>query len=98
MIIAGLLSAAGLLFLLFKFGIRRVINHDILFDVLITFFLMFVLAGTYAGMMAALIGGLMVSVVLFVLKRTMYREKLAVVKTQSFPFRTITWVTVPPGK
>ena len=40
MILAGALSAAGLLFLLFKFGIRRVINFDIPIDIGMTTLLM----------------------------------------------------------
>ena len=70
MFTAGLIAAAGLLFLLFKFGIRRVITYDIFFDVAITAILMVSLAGTFSGMMAALFGGLLVSIVLFVRKRT----------------------------
>ena len=33
MITAGLLSAAGLLFLIFKFGVRRAISFDIPLDI-----------------------------------------------------------------
>jgi len=92
MILAGLIAAAGMLFLLFKFGVRKVITYDILFDVLITFFLIIVFAGTFSGMMAALLGGLVVSVVLFVMKRTMRHEKLSLVKVKKFPYRRWMWV------
>lgn len=92
MILAGLIAAAGMLFLLFKFGVRKVITYDIFFDVLITFFLMIVLAGTFSGMMAALLGGLVVSVVLFIMKRTMRHEKLSLVKVKKFPYRRWMWV------
>ena len=76
MIIAGLISAAGLLFLLFKFGVRRVIAYDIPIDILTTSLLMFLFAGTFGGMMAAMVGGLAVSIILYVLKATMTREQL----------------------
>ena len=92
MILAGLIAAAGMLFLLFKFGVRKVITYDTLFDVLITFFLIIVFAGTFSGMMAALLGGLVVSVVLFVMKRTMRHEKLSLVKVKKFPYRRWMWV------
>ena len=75
MIIAGLISAAGLLFLLFKFG---------------------VFAGTFGGMMAAMVGGLAVSIILYVLKATMTREQLMLVKTKKFPYRTLRWIEVEP--
>ena len=98
MITAGIVSALGLLFLIFKFGIRKVINYDILIDILVTALLMYALAGTYSGMMAALVGGLIVSVTLFILKKTMYREQLRLVRISKFPYRKIDWVLVPPSK
>tara|TARA_R100001163_G_C5032120_1_gene172046 strand:- start:604 stop:888 length:285 start_codon:yes stop_codon:yes gene_type:complete len=92
MITAGLVAAAGMLFLLFKFGVRKVINYDIFFDVVITAVLMIALAGTFSGMMAALFGGLVVSVVLFIMKRTMRHQKLELIKTKKFPYRRWMWV------
>ena len=95
MIETGLIAAAGMLFLLFKFGVRKVIHYDILFDVLITALLMYALAGTYGGMKAAHTGGLIVSIVLFIMKRTPPgRQKLSVVRVSKFPYRKIKWVTV----
>ena len=92
MITAGLVAAAGMLFLLFKFGVRKVINYDIFFDIVITAVLMIALAGTFSGMMAALFGGLIVSVVLFIMKRTMRHQKLELIKTKKFPYRRWMWV------
>lgn len=96
MIAAGLLSAAGLLFLIFKFGIRRVIAYDIPIDIVVTAFLIYAFAGTYSGMFAAMVGGLVVSVTLFVMKRTMRREVLQIVKIGRFPYRSYRWITVKP--
>lgn len=102
--IAGLLSALGLLFLIFKFGIRRVVSYDIPIDVAVTGFLMWAFAGTYSGMMAAMIGGLVVSIVLYVLKRTIVREVLVfetrnvqIAKKLSVPIPTYQWITVNPA-
>ena len=36
MLLAGLIGAAGMLFLCFKFGVRRIISYDIFFDVAIS--------------------------------------------------------------
>ena len=96
MIIAGFLSAVGLLFLIFKFGVRRVIAYDIPIDILTTSLLMFLFAGTFGGMMAAMVGGLAVSIILYVLKATMTREQLMLVKTKKFPYRTLRWIEVEP--
>lgn len=97
MILAGLLTACAFLILFYKLGMRKILQYDIVIDVAVTFFLMWIFAGTFAGMMAAIIGGLFVSVILVALKRTMPREKLGVVKTKSFPYRKVGWVTINPG-
>ena len=96
MILAGLLNACAFLILLYKLNLKRVLQYDLFVDVLVTFFLMWIFAGTFAGMMAAIIGGLFVSIVLVMLKKTMPRQKLGVVKTKSFPYRKIGWVTINP--
>ena len=96
MILAGLLSAAAFLILMYKIGMKRLLSYDLVIDVLITFALMWLFAGTFAGMMAAIIGGLFVSVVLVVLKKTTPREKLGIIKTKTFPYRKIGWTTVWP--
>ena len=96
MIFAGLLSAAGLLFLLYKFGVRRIIAYDIPIDIAVTGFLMYAFAGTYSGMFAAMVGGLIVSITLYIMKRTMRREELKFVKTSTFPYRAMRWIGVQP--
>ena len=77
MIFTGLLSAAGLLFLIFKFGVRRIITYDIPIDIAVTALLMYLFAGTYSGMMAAIIGGLFISVVLIIAKQFVSYKKLS---------------------
>ena len=96
MVLAGTISALGLLFLLFKFGIRRVITFEIPIDIGFTALLMFLFAGTFGGMMAAMVGGLIISVTLFVMKSTMTREELTWTKTKSFPYRKLRWLEVDP--
>jgi membrane protein CcdC involved in cytochrome C biogenesis len=96
MLIAGTLSAAGILFLVFKFGVRRVIAFDIPIDIVSTGFLMFMFAGTFSGMLTAMIAGLIISITLFVMKQTMTREVLSVVKTKKFPYRRFMWVDINP--
>lgn len=98
----GIIGAAGLLFLSFKLGVRKVINYDIFFDVLITGILMFSLAGTVSGMTGALIGGLIVSAILYTMKRTMIREQLTVVQepttihNETINVPKLKWVRVRP--
>jgi hypothetical protein len=96
MILAGLISSLGLLFLLFKFGPRRIISYDIPIDIAATVLLMVLFAGTFSGMMAAMFGGLIISVTLFAMRQTMIREQLSLVKVKKFPYRAWRWVEVDP--
>jgi len=76
MLLAGLLTALGMLFLLYKVGFKRVLAYDVVVDIVATLGLMSIFAGTYSGMMAAIVGGLFISVILIVAKRFVSYEKL----------------------
>ena len=80
MLTIGILSALGLLLLALKIGGRKVIGMDIVFDIAITITLMIMFAGTFSGMAAAMIGGLFVTILLFIMKKTMVHETLTVEK------------------
>lgn len=97
MILAGTIAALGLLFLLFKFGVRKIIAYDISLDIAATVLLMILFAGTFSGMMAAMLGGLIISVTLFAMKQTMTREELHLVKVKKFPYRAWRWIEVEPN-
>ena len=90
MLLCGMLAACGILFLLAKLNIKRVLYFDVVVDVVATVALLVMFAGTFAGMMAGVIGGAIVSVVLFILKRMIGCQKL------SFIDRKLRWVDVPP--
>lgn len=103
MFTAGILAALGLLLLIFKLGVRKVIAFDIPVDIAITSFLVMMFAGSYAGMVAALIGGLFVSVVLFVLRKTIARDEPTIVTEpvnfkngRYVPTAKIEWVRKQP--
>lgn len=76
MMLIGIISAMGLLLLALKAGGRKTIGHDVFVDVLITITLMVCFYGTFAGMAAAMVGGLSASLVLFILRKTMWHERL----------------------
>ena len=80
MLLIGIASALGLLLLALKAGGRKTIGNDIFVDVLITVTLMVCFYGTFSGMAAAMVGGLTASITLFVLKKTMVHQVLAVKK------------------
>jgi len=102
MLLVGIGSALGLLLLALKLGGKKTIGMDILFDVLITSVLILSFMGTFSGMAAAMIGGLAVTVVLYLMKKTMVHEKLTVKKTPIKIFklnmnkRTLEWEEVQP--
>ena len=92
MFIAGTIAAIGMIFLLLKFNLKRVVKFDIALDVIITFFFVWIFLGTFSGMMAGLMAGAIVSIFLFVAKKFIPKEELKFVKTTSFPYRKFMWV------
>ena len=89
-VLAGVFSALAILFLLAKFDFKKVLWLDIPIDIASTVLLVAMFAGTFAGMMAGILGGAIISIVLFILKRTIGYEKP---KREGFKVR---WVNVPP--
>lgn len=89
-IVAGIFSALAILFLLFKFNIKRVLAFDVPIDIASSALLIVLFAGTFAGMMAAVIGGAIISIVLYILKKIKGCEKP---KRKGFK---VIWVNVPP--
>jgi len=102
-LLVGIFSALGLLLIALKLGGRKIIGADVFVDILITFTLMVCFYGTFSGVTAAMIGGLFVSIVLFIMKKTMKHEKLTVTKTKkgkgkaSFSKPSIKWKKVEPA-
>ena len=90
MLICGLCAATGILFLLAKLNIKRVLYFDVFIDVVSTIALLAMFAGTFAGMMAGVIGGAVISVVLFILKRVIGAER------PTIDGYKLKWITVPP--
>ena len=89
-LIAGIASAIAILFMLAKLNIKKVLCFDILVDIGASIALIVMFAGTFAGMKAAILGGAIISIVLFILKKTIGYEKP---KREGFKVR---WVNVPP--
>jgi len=96
MLMTGLIASAAIIFLLLKFNIRRVLNYEILIDIGVTVLLIIIFAGTFAGMMTGLMAGAVISVFLYVARRTIGYEKPGIIKTKSFPYRRPGWVRVTP--
>ena len=94
-LIVSLGSALGLLLLSLKLGGRKVIGMDILFDVLITLVLIIAFMGTFSGMASAMIGGLFVTIILFVMKKTMVHERLKITKKPIIMYRRVFNVPKP---
>jgi uncharacterized membrane protein YcaP (DUF421 family) len=78
MLTVGIVSALELLLLALKIGGRKAIGHDVFVDVIITITLLICFYGTFSGTTAAMVGGLCASIVLFILKKTMWHEKLTI--------------------
>lgn len=78
MLIAGILSACGAIFLLLKLDLQKVCGYDLYVDVGFTGLLAWMLSGTYSGMMAAIIGGIILSVFLAFAKKINGYKKLTI--------------------
>ena len=73
----GLISAVGILLLLFKCGdIRKVLAFDVPIDIGATIGLSMLFFGTVSGMAIAAVGGLIITIVLFVLKKAIGYKRL----------------------
>jgi hypothetical protein len=79
MLIAGTVSALGMIFLILKLDLQKVCGYDFFIDVGFTFLLAWMFSGTYSGMMAAIIGGVIVSVFLFTVKKVNGYKRLKIV-------------------
>ena len=90
MLLIGIMSAFGLLLLVLKAGGRKAIGADIFVDIAITVTLMVCFYGTYSGMVAAMLGGLCASVTLFIMKKFMVHEVVAV-KKNKYHVPLFTW-------
>ena len=91
MITAGIIGAVGIIFLLLKFNLKRLLRFDITIDIVATFFFIWIFLGTFTGMVAGLLAGAIVSVFLYVARKFIPREELKIVKIESFPFRKLVW-------
>ena len=70
-------AAAGILFLIFKFGkVRRILAFDAAIDVAATVVLCIALSGTGDGIMIALVAGTLISITLWILKQILGTENL----------------------
>ncbi len=76
MLIYGIISAAALIFLLWKLGMKRVCGYDLFVDVSASGLLMFMGTGTFSGLMSALLGGVIISLFLYAYKHTVGYSKL----------------------
>ena len=72
----GLFAACAAMFLVFKLGnIHKVLAFDVPIDIAITTFLAMLFFGSFSGMAVAVVAGTIVSITLFILKKTIGYDK-----------------------
>ena len=91
MIEAGLVTAIGFMFLMFRLNIRRVAGYALIVDLLLTFGFMWLFQGTYAGMMTGLFAGCVISIALTLVKRTIGYERAAFIRVKGELFPRLIW-------
>ncbi len=77
MLVYGIISAAALIFLLWKLGMKRVCGYDLFVDVCASGLLLFMGTGTFSGLMSALLGGVIISLWLYAYKHTIGYARLS---------------------
>lgn len=94
MIEAGLISAIGLFFVLFRFNIRRIAGYATVVDIVATAGFMWIFAGTYAGMMTGIFAGVLVSFALNVIRKTYGYEKARLIRRSGALVPSLVWVPI----
>ena len=87
LLLPGLLSGIGILFLCMKVGMKKICGYDVAADIILTSILCFIFYGTYSGMMAGIIGGILVSISLWAYKNIWGYEKLVRVRGVKFEWK-----------
>ncbi|HCX25085.1 MAG TPA: hypothetical protein DHN29_24445 [Cytophagales bacterium] len=69
MLICGITTTIGIVFLMIKAGIREVIKYDLVIDLGVTILLIWVFSGSTTGIVTGAFTGALLSVVLFLIKK-----------------------------
>lgn len=86
-LVAGVVTASAIIFLLLKLDFKKVLYFEILVDLAATIIFVIMFSGSYSGEMAAVSGAAFFSIFLYVSKRTIGYKK---------PSRLYTkWTEVP---
>lgn len=88
LIIAGILTAIGVMLIFAKFKrtwLYRMLGYDYIVDIIFTFGFMIFMAGTYSGAMVAIINGICISIVLWVTKNIIGYQKLELIDNYEEP-------------
>ena len=95
MIEAGLISALGAFFIMWRFNIRRVAGYATLIDIAVTTLFCVLFLGTYAGMMTGIFAGVMVSLMLNVIRTAIGYEKAKLIRRSGNIMPSLIWIRVP---
>ena len=91
MIEAGLVTALGIMFILFRLNIRRIAGYALIVDITLTLGLVWIFQGTYAGMMTGLFAGCVISVMLTMIKRSVGYDRMAFIRVKGELFPRLIW-------
>jgi len=69
MLITGISTVVGIIFLMLKAGIRKCLEHDLLIDIAVTALLIWVFSGSTTGIVTGAFTGGLLSLVLFLIKK-----------------------------
>lgn len=91
MLEAGLITAAGIIWLLCRMNLKRVAGYALLWDVGLTVLLTFLFIGTYAGMVTGMLAAVIISVFLTSVKKTIGAERLKLIRKADEAIPRVRW-------
>ena len=69
MLITGISTVVGIIFLMLKAGMRKCLEHDLLIDIAVTGLLIWVFSGSTTGIVTGAFTGGLLSLLLYLIKK-----------------------------
>lgn len=93
----GLMTVIALALVAVKLDLRKFLGYEFLTDFSASALLLWLLSGTFSGVVAAAFGGLIISVAVYVLRRSLGYKRLVLQfrKWKRIPYPVIFWRDFP---
>ena len=90
---SALITAIGLIGLMFYFDIKKIAGYAVIVDIVLMLFMLWVFSGTYAGMMTGFFASLMITGFLRLVRYMFGYKTVAIKKVPNSPVPHTYWKT-----